>query len=334
MKTFKGTIEDFLLILSEDSRGEYSPKIYSFYDYLTKEMHINDDTYCNYLQSMKIPDIIKSMNKYIEKSSINKKSVASYYKTVIKKYFKYLNTISISNSKLIESFGVERDDANSYDGIINDAINNNPLLIDKDSNEPIDKEEAEILIDECNDVIDEILINNTNTLKNRNTYQRLVNFLFIKVLMFTGAKPNVIYKLDIGNVNTESNKLLINGFNIHLPDKLAKQLKGYINLRKCMKPSTDNLFVNYNGESISRQNTRVPYFLSIICLGVSTTAITKYTVIEMINVGLNPSIIKKLTGVGSDIYDFCQDRVNNNRLNDVNSYINSRLLKTQHYNEL
>ena len=72
------TVEGYLLTKNEENRKVYSPRIYGFINFLKDEKNVTDKNYVEYLSALKIDVIIESLENYIKKNSIGKKSVAFF----------------------------------------------------------------------------------------------------------------------------------------------------------------------------------------------------------------------------------------------------------------
>ncbi|BCK01423.1 hypothetical protein [Anaerocolumna chitinilytica] len=333
MYTFWNTIEMFLQSQTEDSAKEYKPKIESFYQFLTEERKINDNTYNNYLSSVKVDDIIDALDYFINQNKVTRETVARYYCSVIKNYIKYLKSVDITNNKIIESFGLDSDDPQSFMHLINKTISKDKRLSKPDKKLPYELSELEIVIEECDSNIDDLCNIKTDKI-NENTFDKLVYLLCIKIMIFTGAKPSVVYNLGLNSENIKENKLDINGFILHTPNVLSRQLKKYLNIRESIVSKSSNLFIMHDGSNLDRSTYTINSFVKNIVGRGDTWGIVKYTVIQMIKEGINYSVIIKLTGIGNDIYDFCQEIVNEQKKITVNSYIDSGLIKLHFYDKL
>ena len=76
------TVEGYLLTKNEENRKVYSPRIYGFINFLKDEKNVTDKNYVEYLSALKIDVIIESLDNYIKKNSIGKKSVAFFYDVI------------------------------------------------------------------------------------------------------------------------------------------------------------------------------------------------------------------------------------------------------------
>lgn len=72
------TVEGYLLTKNEENRKVYSPRIYGFINFLKDEKNVTDKNYVEYLSALNSDVIIESLDNYIKKNSIGKKSVAFF----------------------------------------------------------------------------------------------------------------------------------------------------------------------------------------------------------------------------------------------------------------
>ena len=120
------TVEGYLSTKNEENRNVYSPRIYGFINYLKDEKNITDRNYVEYLSAIKIDIIIESLDNYIKKNSIGKKSVAYFYARTVKRYFSYLNDNGIENQELLKSFALTN--SYSYDNQIRKSFQSRTRL--------------------------------------------------------------------------------------------------------------------------------------------------------------------------------------------------------------
>lgn len=90
------TIKKFLEeITSQRTKDSYTKKITSFYDYLTKQNKISNETYKNYFAGIGIDVIEQALDYYIRNQNIESESAAYDYKSVIRMYFDYIQHLGI-----------------------------------------------------------------------------------------------------------------------------------------------------------------------------------------------------------------------------------------------
>ena len=104
-------------------------------------------------------------------------------------------------------------------------------LRDSDTQEPIGREMAEKILEECDKLIDgidiEIILR-----KEKGVYSNYISSLIVKLVLAYGLKNAAIRKLRIKDYNDQLNDLIINNYRVRLPDGLAMQMKKYQEIRK------------------------------------------------------------------------------------------------------
>lgn len=68
--------------------------------------------------------------------------------------------------------------------------------------------------------------------KDRGVYSSYISSLIVKLVLAYGLKNEAIRKLKIKDYNDQLNDLIINNYRVHLPDRLAMQMKKYKEIRK------------------------------------------------------------------------------------------------------
>lgn len=323
----KQTITNFINSVSPKSIKAYEGKINAFYEFLVTHKGINDNSFESYLASMRKSEIIESLDVYINQNKINKTSVAWHYIAVIKRYFIYLYSIGIKNSTLIMSFGLEDAQKESLNYHLKEFINHNSALAKIDVKSELSYEEMELLLIECDEQIYDLLKDKKEILnykKYPTKYNDFMYSLLIKIMAYTGIKYNVINTIKMTDLDEKHGSLIINGFVIHLPDTVADQVREYKEIRSQLNNESELLFTKVNGENL-RLTTGLIERLEIYIGRTDTVGITKFGIIEMIKRGINQSLIQDFTGVGKDIFNYCQTKVNGEKKQYASRYIDSKL---------
>lgn len=320
------TVEGYLSTKNEENRNVYSPRIYGFINYLKDEKNITDKNYVEYLSAIKIDIIIESLDNYIKKNSIGKKSVAYFYARTVKRYFSYLNDNGIENQELLKSFALTN--SYSYDNQIRKYIENNENLKKVESKDAIEIEDLKLLINVIDEQIDECINHKeimTSVAQRFNPYNDLVYLLVLKLMIFTGCDYTRLKGLEADCLEIKKLKIKINTYTLHLPDNLGEQLIEYQNIKSERNLVSDKFFVLSNGHEIVSQTREVSDIIENAIGRKDTTGIRKYVITEMIRKGINQSFIMKLTGVGLTMFEDCQNTVNKERHIEANRYIDSKM---------
>lgn len=317
--------------VSCNSYDIYKGKIYVFYKYLVKEKGINDNSYSSYLCAMKIEEIQDSLNFYIEDNSINTESSAWHYISVIKVYFSFLYDLGIKNLDLMKSFGLPDTNKDSFQYKIGKQINEDKRLEKKGDKEEITFEEAKILISECEQQIKKIVDENDVLKYNKypTKYNDLLYGLIIKLMLLSGVAYRKIRSIEVKDLNNIHNTICINNYTIHLPNSLSEQLSYYMEIRRNVLINNNikcnNLFINADGSQLSIQTSLLNNKLKKIIGRGDVKGVIKFAIMEMIKKGINQNVIQSFTEVGSQIYDYCQNKVNEFKTLSASRYLDSKI---------
>lgn len=166
--------------------------------------------------------------------------------------------------------------------------------------------------------------------------------IIIKLLILYGFSLDIIAKLNLNDYSQIERTLKIkynhtinrNVF-LEVPYHLAIELESYLKERIYTdKIDSDLLFITENNNRIKNEFT--VKFLKKVKLKYeeisgepivgknpfTPTGIQKYAIIKMILAGMNQSVIMELTGQKQDIFNYCQNEVNQIKMLDRNRYIN------------
>jgi len=209
---------------------------------------------------------------------------------------------------------------------VNSYISKDKRLTESSDFIALSEDEIKDIIADCDDTIASEKIQKEFS-RSKKFFNKLRSALIIKLIIFTGIRYEVLHKLQRQALNLKYNTIHINGFTVHLPDNLRDQFYVYEKLLEGLDKSGDReyLFVEFDLNKISEITYITSSFLKILTGRGDLNGIIKFTIIEMIKKGINESIIKKFTGVGNDMYDACQDFVNNYSFSKANRYLDSKI---------
>lgn len=332
------TIKKFLEeITSQRTKDSYTKKITSFYDFLTKQNKINNETYKNYFAGIDINVIEQALDYYIKNQNIESESAAYHYKSVIRMYFDYIQHLGIVADNLIKSFSI-KSGGNSYNERINLKIKNDSRLKEKMSNGIITKDEAIDIIDQCDRNLKKLIERNNflNFKKRADDYTNLLGNIIIKFILFTGCKYSALNSIEVNDFNFDTNILTINGYEITLPKNLSLQIRQYIKIRSDFcNENSQALFIRQNGKEIDYTNSFLSNILSYFRDGnIQVTMLIKFAIVQMISVDINKDVINSFTKNSDDIYMDCFNYVYENDSAFRNRYLNSKLRNMEWYDRL
>ncbi|MFC4305950.1 hypothetical protein [Cohnella boryungensis] len=295
------------------------------FDKFLKSKKVNDETWSHFLGGANTELVIDSLKFYIQSSNgkVNAISTANRFVSVLVEYFQYAIEVQhISNKELYEEMNAPIYSDRSFRSRINSWISNN--LKDKESIRVFSEVEIIDLIKDCNETLG-MLLNDDDDFD-----KKFVPALILKLIIFTGIKYRIVPRLKVQSFNIRYGTIDINNFTIHLPYKLIDQLDKYLSIRN-KKSSSDFLFIKSNGEELSEKTSNTAYFLGSLTTRTDLTGIIKYAVVQMINKGINTSIISEFTGVGTTILEDCMKITNKDIFNERNALLDSRLRESNVY---
>lgn len=336
-------IEDFLTKKGdtdfyESSVIAYRRKLNIFYEYLTNECGVNDNNYRDLLKGLSKENIIQSIEYYVDKYSIEFKVTVESYVIVIKSFFDFLTLeydIVNDNFDSTKSFNILKTR-------INTKIDELELYKSKQKS-PISSKAFQKILVYCDNKIDSAyeskLIDYSK--KNNSILTEFISSLIVKLIMYTGIKNNIVSSISFEDYNLELNKININGYWIHVPDKLGIQMKKYIYIRDKLLGSKyrKELFINgKTKESLGKNYSYMFRVLKSVLGDNKAESVSKYTIITMIDNGMNPSIIMDFTSCSFETYMHCQEILKEQRevkikVND-SRYLDSKLRGMENFDIL
>lgn len=341
---FKDTLEQFLKVRKEGAFYDssvitYRRKLDVFFKFLYIEYESIDTNYVNILSKIDDKMIIRSVEYYINTYDIKFKVTVDHYFIVVKEYFKFLLSEYKIKNENFDSFDKNIKLKNLVDKKIKDMNLNTT-----EQKQPITKSKFDEINSLCNKKIELFQKSGLKSPnKDKNYYNKplteFISAIIVKIIMLTGIKNQVIGKLIINDLDTQLNKIRINGFWIHLPDNLGKQLKKFVEIRNeiVKDPDERSLFVNKRGEGIGKYYSLMFAVLKSISGNMKAESVAKFTIMNMIKKGINSSIIQKLTTFGNDTYLHCQELINEEKKYDLkskNRYLDSKIRGLDFFDEL
>lgn len=318
---FKKIESDFY----ESSAVIYAGKLNVFREFLELE-GINEGTCESILWGITHNKILDGLQYYITSRNIKFASTANGFITAIKEYFSYLLVEQNINNNIFTSVKETKILAN----LVNELIKEMKLK-ETDQKQPISENTYNKLNEYCNNILFDTTIDKINNFSkvNNEPFSMFVSAIMTKIVMFLGIKPQLVSKFKLANLDLELNKIFINGYWLHLPDNLGVQIQKYINFLNELSIVNNNyLFVNKEGVEFHKEYNTMFKVVHKVIKNCSAESISKYTIIQMIKAGINPSIILSLTNFGMDTYLHCQDLVNTEKKDyETIRYLDSKVRK-------
>jgi site-specific recombinase XerD len=303
----------------DTTKVTYQRKLKIFYESLKLNEEVTEKKIIDSLESMNENVLLRSIEHYIKMYNIRFEVTVDCYFAVIKSFYEHLYKNDIIKINFFDS--------DKAVGQLKKEIEKKYKeykLSKKKEKAPITDEVFFKLCESCNEKISSYSPENNNA-KYNPSLSSFISAIVIKLIMLTGLKNKIISKIQLKDFNQQLNKIKINGFWIHLPDKLAIQMEKYILVRKNLVSDKNEeyaLFIDTNGNKIGTQYGLMFKILKDITGTTNGESISKYTIMKMIDVKIEPMVIVKFTGISMDTYNYCYEM--NNENNDI-KIINSEL---------
>lgn len=322
------TFNEFL----NDKNINYKPALDSFQKFLN-EKNIYTETVKTYFQGIRSNQLVDSLNYFINSNNITSFSRCNTYASCLKEYFIYIISKDyVKNDELMTEFSLKTYDEKSYRYKINNFIANKECIKNSSGFESFNDQDIYDLIEDCNNTMNDLdILKKADKMKiNFNKY---TSALGLKLILLTGIKYLTLTNIRVSDLDLKHCSITINGLTIHLPNDLSDQFNEYVSIRSRLinNKNNDFLFIKFDGDKISKQTSTISSFMAGLTGRRDLNGLIQYTITNMIKQGINQSIIIKFTGIGGktsqkqSIYDYCQNRVNEQL--DVNSsrYLDSNI---------
>lgn len=292
----------------DSSLVTYSRKIGVFVEFLTMRCSVTDIYYKDFLAGMRKETFIHSIEYYVTNYNVRFKTTVDNYITVVKSFFEFIadDKIGIRNELFDSTYTFKQ---------VKELANAEVKKMELDHSEqksPITATAFKTLRDYC----DQILIQPTESVLHfkekgyNKTYTNYLSAIITKLVMFSGIKSKSISKVLLSDYDVTLNKIKINGYWLHLPDSLSRQLKNYMFLRNQIEEhfgSSELLFLDRSGNSIGTTYSRI-FTVMLQALGMQKAeCVAKFTIIQFIKAGIKPSYILSLTGYSYNTYLHCYE---------------------------
>lgn len=303
--------------------NNYQPEINNFFDYMANERQwTTDDTIFNGIATV---DIIKSLEYNIRQVPYTSKSIARKYSVAICSFFLYaMEKEVVRNTDFYNELVAKRLADNSYYNKMNTYISDHSALSDPEQNQAFSLENIKMLIEECNSFLED-----DNNLNKINT---LGSCICVKLMALLGLKYSAARCIKFADFDGDC--ILIKGFRIHLPILLKRQLVKYKqSVIRLLGLEPEMLFVKNNGEAWGTTTSSSPlaYVIKRILGSTSTTGISKFGIISLMDADVSDSVITELTDAREA---FLSDCINQRDTLQNEKYINSRISKMDLFYEL
>lgn len=251
---------------------------------------------------------MESVEYYVKKNGIKYISTTDIYISTVKSFFYYIaheyNWINI----FFEKKKYSKEFSDKYRNKTKELKLNTVKQVG-----PLREDEARKLIAVCDRRLENVKITDLMNGMNNGVFSGYISALISKIVLFYGLSNKSIVNLRYRDYDDMYRKITINGFQVHLPDLLGKQLHEYTELRKeFLKSHEENelLFIDFaNPNKFKMDNTKMFFVLREVIGTNQATALAKFAIIQMIRANIPANLIMEFTGYKKDIYTHCQEIV-------------------------
>lgn len=307
--TFNEVIKEFMTEVetnkTDGTSVTYKRKIYVFQEYVNIILQAKDVNFQSILTAMTKEQLVDSMRYYVKTYDVKYVATVETYNTVVGVFYDFISSAYGWKNPLFETRTKNLELKEAYDKKISEL-----KLNTKEQVEPLTDKDAEKLLNICDNKIDNATIDILKNGANNGEFSAYISSLISKIVLLFGTKNASLNELKIFDYDDRLNKLKINGFWVHLPDKFAIQMRSYVKFREQILEAEEEerLFVDIRKEKRKLDNTKMFYILKGVTGNVQAKCIAKYAIIQMIKLGVPSHIIKEFTGYSDDVYQFCQEK--------------------------
>lgn len=321
------------------SKERYKYILDVYYNFLYNMVGLNDSSVFAYLSGVTYKEVLASLDFYIKNYDVKAEDTCLLYISVIKEFLKYLTKIEvIKNSRIIFTFGLSDTDEQSFNFHASRHIKK--LIKDKvikksSEGTPLNEQQIPYVIKYCNRNL--LSLQESKKEINKNIHNKFVKSLIAKLIILTGVSvSDRIYQLKLKDINMKSGYLNIGGYKVYLPFNLRNQFLVYFSevYNGDINDLESYLFLNYKVESLIQPNyvgsliNKVLTGLDILPLGVkpsSTICLAKYTIIQLIDLGIDRDTIISFTGYGDTVISSCKNYADADKKIENNKIITNSL---------
>ena len=310
---FKQLIDEFLDKWDKDTSKAYRKKIYSFYQYLVEMKNATDSNYKSILKGLEIEDVAESIIFYVKRNQVKYRASADLYISTVKSFYAYISAKQICSNIYFDNKAYAPDMKEQCECAIKCLkLNESKQVM------PLDEEAARRIVDRCNEIIN--LANYDELINGKwdGTFSAYVSALISKLVLCFGMSNKTIRELKAADYNSTNGRIVINGYSVHLPDTLKTNMDTYMDYRtRAINELCNGSDVNqYMFIELSNPRKNIPhstklfFILNELIGSTCATALAKYAIIQLIRQGIPAYLIKDFTGYKDDIYNHCQEIVN------------------------
>ncbi len=324
-------IEEYERMLTSITATHYVPILKNEFTEFVLQFYTCCDVKQLFKEEITKNGIIQSAVFYLQQNE-NRRSISrlKYYLNVVDKFFEQVIFPQYQNPNIRDIFPF----TSLFNAILDELKGKDIVLREEEKNPPIDDEQYYFIL--------EMLNNNKKTIKHQQVS------VIVKLYLLLGLSPDKVRNLRVRDFEKEKNVLNIRCsikkdvvIKKELPYRLSEEIKNFLEKRGANLD--DYLFVTRNLTKINEtflkdflDDAKEKYeSVDVIDKNPFTpTGLQKYAIIKMIEAGMNQSVIMDFTGQKNEIFEDCQEWVNEKRKLNRNRYINQMIRGIDTFDEV
>lgn len=317
---------------------DYRNDISNFNEYLKKQWKnpLSDENIRFLLQGLDVEFLLDSLIYNIEEKVYRKRASAKKYVTVIGQFFNYIRrNTDINNPTLFDAISYNRSRENTYMKRMLAYIDGCEALMGTVESEALSQSEAERILywaDSQLTTEGEWYKGNEPGKMDETAFKKAMAALGMKMMLIYGLTYRELRRIKVSQYDGMRNTIWLGEFELRLPINMAiqmRRMKDFLD-RNGIENEQGYFFINLQGRQWGEITTSsgIPDYLAPLIESTSITGLVKYGITQLLKVGLNDSVIKKITGASDKLIEGCIDH----REKDVERIINTRLVNVELYN--
>ncbi len=302
----------------------YKSDIINFNDYLEHKWKrsLEDDTIQIFIQGLDVDFIVGSLDYNVEKrKKYNKRTTAKRYAVVVGQFLDFLRkNTDIKNKELFDAVSYGRNRENAYMKRMMEYVNHSKALEGIVEVEALCKTDVGKILAWSDEQLEEEV--NWNIPMN---YRKAVAALGIKLILVYGLTYRELRKIKWEQYDEVYGRIRLGGYGLRLPMNLAYQIRCFRQfVRNIGRGRNDEyIFADYEGKVWGEitSSSGIPDYLGSLLGNTSITSMVKYGIRELIAVGINDTVIKKITGASDKLIAGCIEQEDEGMSNSINNKI-------------
>ena len=178
---FNHEIKEFLDVIKKEkgeaTKNTYKSKIYAFYEFVSLELRESDVTYICFLNVMSKDKLLQGVEYYVKAGNLKSRAAVDVYFSVLGNFYKFLSNKYGKTNDYFQDNIKKVEFKESFEKKIKELG-----LRDSDTQEPIGREMAEKILEECDKIIDGIDIEKILS-KEKGVYSNYISSLITKLVL-------------------------------------------------------------------------------------------------------------------------------------------------------